>query len=214
MRPGAGGDAPGAGGDPPAAEAVVPEEEDTAPAEAVIAPDALERQALVVRGLVKRFGDSVAVDRIDLTVPAGSFYGIVGPNGAGKTTTLSIIAGPPAPDAGTVQINGVDVRPIPSPRRSRSASCRTGCALSIGSPAGVAALLRSCSAGSSADVVEQARGRSGTAFDLTGALSRVVSDYSAGMTKKIMLAGAMIHSPRVLVLDEPFESVDPVSSAP
>jgi ABC-2 type transport system ATP-binding protein len=51
------------------------------------------------------------------------------------------------------------------------------------------------------------------AFDLGDALSRVVSDYSAGMTKKIMLAGAMIHSPRVLVLDEPFESVDPVSSA-
>src|SRR5690606_10761448 len=51
------------------------------------------------------------------------------------------------------------------------------------------------------------------AFDLTEALGRVVSDYSAGMTKKVMMAGALIHSPRLLILDEPFESVDPVSSA-
>jgi ABC-2 type transport system ATP-binding protein len=62
-------------------------------------------------------------------------------------------------------------------------------------------------------VVESRSAELARAFDLTDALSRPVSDYSAGMTKKIMLAGAMIHSPRVLVLDEPFESVDPVSSA-
>ena len=62
-------------------------------------------------------------------------------------------------------------------------------------------------------VVESRTADLARAFDLTDALGRTVSDYSTGMTKKIMLAGAMIHSPRVLVLDEPFESVDPVSSA-
>ena len=166
----------------------------------------------MVRGLVKRFGDSVAVDRIDLTVPAGSFYGIVGPNGAGKTTTLSIIAGLLRPDAGTVQISGIDQSADPLaakkalgvlPDRLRTFDRLTGRQLLH-----YYGLLR----GLTSDVVEKRVADLARAFDLTGALSRVVSDYSAGMTKKIMLAGAMIHSPRVLVLDEPFESVDPVSS--
>jgi len=169
-------------------------------------------QALVVRGLVKRFGDAVAVANIDLTVPAGSFYGIVGPNGAGKTTTLSIIAGLLRPDAGTVRISGIDQTADPAaakralgvlPDRLRTFDRLTGRQLLH-----YYGLLR----GLPADVVEKRVADLARAFDLTGALSRVVSDYSAGMTKKIMLAGAMIHSPRVLVLDEPFESVDPVSS--
>ena len=67
--------------------------------------------------------------------------------------------------------------------------------------------------GLAANIIEKRVADLARAFDLGDALSRVVSDYSAGMTKKIMLAGAMIHSPRVLVLDEPFEAVDPVSSA-
>jgi ABC-type multidrug transport system ATPase subunit len=169
-------------------------------------------QALVVRGLVKRFGDSVAVGNIDLTVPAGSFYGIVGPNGAGKTTTLSIIAGLLRPDEGTVRISGIDQTADPAaakralgvlPDRLRTFDRLTGRQLLH-----YYGLLR----GLPSAVVEKRVADLARAFDLTGALSRVVSDYSAGMTKKIMLAGAMIHSPRVLVLDEPFESVDPVSS--
>ncbi|MBS1905729.1 MAG: ATP-binding cassette domain-containing protein [Actinobacteria bacterium] len=169
-------------------------------------------QALVVRGLVKRFGDSVAVGGIDLTVPAGSFYGIVGPNGAGKTTTLSIIAGLLRPDAGTVLISGIDQ--AASPRAAKKAlgvlpdRLRTFDRLTGRQLLHYYGLLR----GLPADVVEKRVADLARAFDLSGALSRVVSDYSAGMTKKIMLAGAMIHSPRVLVLDEPFESVDPVSS--
>ncbi|KJL26228.1 Daunorubicin/doxorubicin resistance ATP-binding protein DrrA [Microbacterium azadirachtae] len=183
-------------------------EQDAAQDEAVPA----ERQALVVRGLVKRFGDTVAVGGIDLTVPAGTFYGIVGPNGAGKTTTLSIIAGLLRADSGTVRISGIDQRADPAaakkalgvlPDRLRTFDRLTGRQLLH-----YYGLLR----GLASDVVEKRVADLARAFDLTGALSRVVSDYSAGMTKKIMLAGAMIHSPRVLVLDEPFESVDPVSS--
>jgi len=182
---------------------------------AAVAPDpavGTDGQALVVRGLVKRFGDAVAVANIDLTVPAGSFYGIVGPNGAGKTTTLSIIAGLLRPDEGTVRISGIDQTADPAaakralgvlPDRLRTFDRLTGRQLLH-----YYGLLR----GLPADVVEKRVADLARAFDLTGALSRVVSDYSAGMTKKIMLAGAMIHSPRVLVLDEPFESVDPVSS--
>ncbi|MCE4027831.1 ATP-binding cassette domain-containing protein [Microbacterium sp. Au-Mic1] len=197
----------------PEADAPVPQDvvEDAAAVSQSPVEDA-DGQALVVRGLVKRFGDSIAVGGIDLTVPAGSFYGIVGPNGAGKTTTLSIIAGLLRPDEGTVRISGIDQTADPAaakralgvlPDRLRTFDRLTGRQLLH-----YYGLLR----GLPSDVVEKRVADLARAFDLTGALSRVVSDYSAGMTKKIMLAGAMIHSPRVLVLDEPFESVDPVSS--
>lgn len=188
---------------------------DDAPAAVVSSlpdPDDGSEHALVIRDLVKSFGDSRAVDGISLTVPSGSFYGIVGPNGAGKTTTLSIVAGLLSGDSGTVRVCGVDRAEDPRgakklmgvlPDRLRTFDRLTGRQLLH-----YYGLLR----GLSADVVEARTVDLARAFDLTGALSRVVSDYSAGMTKKIMLAGAMIHSPRVLVLDEPFESVDPVSS--
>jgi ABC-2 type transport system ATP-binding protein len=169
-------------------------------------------EAIRIRGLVKRFGDSHAVDGIDLTVPAGSFYGLVGPNGAGKTTTLSIIAGLLRPDAGTVHISGIDQRANPLgakrvmgvlPDRLRTFDRLTGRQLLH-----YYGQLR----GLSRTVIEKRVADLARAFDLSEALSRVVSDYSAGMTKKLMLAGALIHTPRVLVLDEPFEAVDPVSS--
>jgi ABC-type multidrug transport system ATPase subunit len=169
-------------------------------------------QALSVRGVTKDFGDHRAVNGVDLTVPAGSFYGIVGPNGAGKTTTLSIIAGLLRPDAGTVHVSGIDqaAEPLAAkrvlgvlPDRLRTFDRLTGRQLLH-----YYGLLR----GLDPAVIEKRSADLARAFDLSGALSRVVSDYSAGMTKKIMLAGAMIHSPRVLVLDEPFEAVDPVSS--
>lgn len=170
-------------------------------------------EAISIRGLVKQFGDNRAVGGIDLTVPAGSFYGVVGPNGAGKTTTLSIVAGLLRADAGRVVICGIDQAKQPQaakrlmgvlPDRLRTFDRLTGRQLLY-----YYGLLR----GLAADVIEKRATDLARAFDLGDALSRVVSDYSAGMTKKIMLAGAMIHSPRVLVLDEPFESVDPVSSA-
>nr|WP_282847912.1 ABC transporter ATP-binding protein [Microbacterium oxydans] len=170
-------------------------------------------EAITIRGLVKHFGDNRAVDGIDLTVPAGSFYGVVGPNGAGKTTTLSIVAGLLRADEGSVVICGIDQAKQPLaakklmgvlPDRLRTFDRLTGRQLLY-----YYGLLR----GLAADVIEKRAADLARAFDLGDALSRVVSDYSAGMTKKIMLAGAMIHSPRVLVLDEPFESVDPVSSA-
>lgn len=170
-------------------------------------------EAISIRGLVKNFGDNRAVHGIDLTVPAGSFYGVVGPNGAGKTTTLSIVAGLLRADEGSVTICGIDQATHPQaakrlmgvlPDRLRTFDRLTGRQLLY-----YYGLLR----GLAADVIEKRAADLARAFDLGDALSRVVSDYSAGMTKKIMLAGAMIHSPRVLVLDEPFESVDPVSSA-
>ncbi|CDK01270.1 ABC-type multidrug transport system, ATPase component (fragment) [Microbacterium sp. C448] len=168
--------------------------------------------ALALRGVVKEFGNTRAVDAIDLTIPAGSFFGLVGPNGAGKTTTLSMIAGLLRPDSGTIEVCGIDTATDASrakkligvlPDRLRTFDRLTGRQLLY-----YYGVLR----GLSASVVQSRIADLARAFDLVDALGRVVSDYSAGMTKKVMLAGAMIHSPRVLVLDEPFESLDPASS--
>ena len=199
----------------PAAEEVAAElPAEDAPRIPAPAPSPAEAEdALVLRGVSKRFGGTHAVDGIDLTVPAGTFYGLVGPNGAGKTTTLSMIAGLLEPDRGSIRVGGIDAsaKPLAAkkmmgvlPDRLRTFDRLTGRQLLY-----YYGVLR----GLPAAVVESRTADLARAFDLEDALGRSVSDYSAGMLKKVMLAGALIHSPRLLVLDEPFEAVDPVSSA-
>jgi ABC-2 type transport system ATP-binding protein len=168
---------------------------------------------LRLHGVTKSFGQTRAVDAIDLEIPPGSFFGLVGPNGAGKTTTLSMIAGLLRPDGGTIEIAGVDLGRDPRaakalmgvlPDRLRTFDRLSGRQL-LHYYGVLRGLRPAVAAERTADLAQ--------AFDLTSALGRPVSDYSAGMTKKLLLAGAMIHAPRLLVLDEPFEAVDPVSSA-
>jgi ABC-2 type transport system ATP-binding protein len=174
---------------------------------------ALHVPALSIRGLAKRFGGKIAVDGISLDVPAGSFYGIVGPNGAGKTTTLSMATGLLRPDFGTAVVHGVDVweRPLEAKRLMgilpdgvRLFDRLTGEQLIT-----YAGLLR----GMDKAVVATRVADLLSAMDLQDDAGTLVVDYSAGMTKKIALASALIHAPRLLVLDEPFEAVDPVSAA-
>ncbi|WP_367948829.1 ATP-binding cassette domain-containing protein [Microbacterium sp. NC79] len=204
------------------AETDVPAEAEQSQQAAVMVPvaDAVatvpkqpEKIALQVSSLTKSFGGQRVVDAIDLTVPAGTFYGIVGPNGAGKTTTLSMIAGLLKADDGAITVDGIDARRDPRaarrligvlPDRLRTFDRLTGKQL-----LSYFGALR----GLPSRTIDQRVADLARAFDLTEALGRVVSDYSAGMTKKVMMAGALIHSPRLLILDEPFESVDPVSSA-
>ena len=185
----------------------------TRAAKAPLAESRPREVALAIRGLVKRFDSRVAVAGIDLDVFAGSLYGIVGPNGAGKTTTLSMVTGLLKPDAGRVAVYGTDVWSDPVaakrklgvlPDQLRLFDRLTGAQLLYYSGA-LRGLDKSAVRVRSADLAE--------AFGLEDSLNRLVADYSAGMGKKIALAAAMIHSPRLLVLDEPFESVDPVSSA-
>ncbi|NEG69550.1 ABC transporter ATP-binding protein [Bifidobacterium choloepi] len=169
--------------------------------------------AVSIRGLVKAFGDKVAVDGLSLDIPAGSFYGLVGPNGAGKTTTIMMMTGLLKPDAGDIAVLGMPVWPDPDavkrriglmPDSTQIFDRLTGRQLLV-----YAGMLRGMDRGETVRRADDLL----TAFDLTEAADKMVVEYSAGMTKKICLATAMIHSPRLLVLDEPFESVDPVSSA-
>ena len=197
-------------------EAAAGADGDATDLDAEAAPPAVDGErpvVLAIKGIAKRYGATVAVEGVDLEVRAGSFYGIVGPNGAGKTTTLSIVTGLLRPDEGTVSVLGSDVWDDPAaakralgvlPDRLRLFDRLTGAQLLYYS-ATLRGLDGATARKRSADLA--------AAFGLQDALGRLVADYSVGMTKKIALAAAVIHSPRVLVLDEPFESVDPVSAA-
>ncbi len=170
--------------------------------------------AIGCRGLVRTFGQTVAVGGLDLDVPKGSFFGLVGPNGAGKTTTLSMVTGLLRPDSGTVSVLGHDVWTDPVaakrllgvlPDGLRLFDRLTGLQLVTYS-----GLLR----GMDRDTVVSRAHELLGALGLAGDASALVVDYSAGMTKKISLACALVHAPRVLVLDEPSAAIArPVRSA-
>lgn len=163
--------------------------------------------------LTKSYGNLVAANNVSIEVHEGSFTGIVGPNGAGKTTTLSMISGLNRPSSGRVTVDDVNVwkdgpaakRLIGSlPDRLRLFDRLNGAQMLLH-----AGLLH----GVDAKTVRTRADDLSEAFGLESALGRQVSGYSAGMQKKIALACSMIHAPRLLVLDEPFESIDPVSAA-
>ncbi|MDY6051017.1 MAG: ABC transporter ATP-binding protein [Rothia sp. (in: high G+C Gram-positive bacteria)] len=185
----------------------------SAPVEAEVAETSRASAALEITNLVKVFGQQAAVDGVNLTVPRGSFYGLVGRNGAGKTTTLSMATGLLKPTAGQVLVGGVDIWANPLEAKRRVGVLPDGVRL-FDKLTGEQLLTY---AGrlhglDKATVAERTRDLL-IAMDLTGAAGRQVADYSAGMTKKIALACAMIHAPSLLVLDEPFEAVDPVSAS-
>lgn len=185
----------------------------SAPVEAEVAETSKGNAALEITNLVKVFEQQAAVDGINLTVPRGSFYGLVGRNGAGKTTTLSMATGLLKPTAGQVLVGGLDIWANPLDAKRRVGVLPDGVRL-FDKLTGEQLLTY---AGrlhglDKATVAERTRDLL-IAMDLTGAAGRQVSDYSAGMTKKIALACAMIHAPSLLVLDEPFEAVDPVSAS-
>ena len=174
---------------------------------------ATTRNAIEVRGLTKAFGQTVAVDRINLGIPTGSFYGLVGRNGAGKTTTISMVSGMLQPTEGMAFINEVDMWQAPLEAKKHLGVLPDGVHLFdrltgeqlITYSGYLHGLDKATVAERTADLLR--------AMDLTEAAGRTVADYSAGMTKKIALAAALIHAPSVLILDEPFEAVDPVSAA-
>ena len=169
--------------------------------------------ALALRGLTKRFDEKIAVAGVDLDVPTGSFFGLLGPNGAGKTTSLSMAVGLLRPDAGHAYVLGHDVwsDPVEAKRRlgALTDSARMFDRLTGSELLAYTGLLR----GLPQDVIDARAAELLDVLGLADAGRTLVVDYSAGMKKKIGLACALLHAPRLLVLDEPFEAVDPVSAA-
>nr|WP_243758036.1 ABC transporter ATP-binding protein [Allobranchiibius sp. GilTou38] len=173
---------------------------------------ALVQHAVVFDGLSKAFGGRVAVDRLSLQIPVGSVYGVLGPNGAGKTTSMLMASGLLRPDAGRVQVLGNDVWADPVAAKALFGVAPDGLRLFDGLSA--QELLRFVGELRSmpGPVIAERAAELLHVLGLADAANVVVADFSAGMTKKIGLACAMLHAPRVLILDEPFESVDPVSA--
>ncbi|MCZ7373687.1 ABC transporter ATP-binding protein [Micromonospora chokoriensis] len=169
--------------------------------------------ALRLIGLSKAFGDKRAVDHVDLEVPGGSFFGLVGPNGAGKTTSLSMAVGLLRPDSGRAEIFGVDVWADPVRAKELIGVLPD----SLGMPERLTGrevltylgLLR----GMEPEAVAKRSQELLEVLELDRADSTLVLEYSTGMRKKIGLATALLHAPKLLVLDEPLEAVDPVSAA-
>jgi ABC-2 type transport system ATP-binding protein len=167
---------------------------------------------VLVSGLRKRYGDKVAVDGIDLRIERGAFFGIVGPNGAGKTTTLRMITCLLRPDSGTVVVDGIDVWADPLAAKTRFGvlpdDLRLFERLTGRELLTYVGLLRRLPK----ELAEQRCGEVLEVLGMTSSANDLVADFSQGMRKKIGLGAAILHVPSVLFLDEPFESVDPVSA--
>jgi ABC-2 type transport system ATP-binding protein len=168
--------------------------------------------AVWAKGLVRKFGKTVAVDGVDLAIAPGEFYGLLGQNGAGKTTTIKCIVGLLRPNAGQVGIGEFDTWKSPTEVKARIGVLPeefnlyerlTGAEL-LDFTAAMHGLGR-------ADAVDR-RDELLEMLDLTRDATKLVGDYSRGMRKKVALAAAIIHRPPVLFLDEPFEGVDAVSA--
>lgn len=165
--------------------------------------------AIETRNLCRAFGGVTAVDGIDLTVPEGSVFGFLGPNGAGKTTTIRMLLGLIAPDAGDISLNGANLG------ASRSTAL-SGVGAIVESPAlypnltgreiiTLAARLSGRPVKQGLEALER--------VDLIGAMDRKVSGYSLGMRQRLALARAMMGQPRLLILDEPTNGLDPAGIA-
>jgi ABC-2 type transport system ATP-binding protein len=169
--------------------------------------------ALAWAGLTKDFSGTLAVDHVDLTVPAGSFFGLVGPNGAGKTTALSMAVGLLRPTSGTARVLGTDVWADPIAAKTTLGVLPDGLALPERLTGAELLTFWGRLRGLPADLVRARATELLRVLELDEAerAGLVLLEYSTGMRKKIGLATALLHAPRVLVLDEPYEAVDPVS---
>jgi len=168
--------------------------------------------AIATQALTRRFGDFVAVQDVNLSVAPGQFFGFLGPNGAGKSTTIKMLTGLLAPSSGSIQLLGLDLAKNPVEVKRQIGVVPEGMAL-FGRLTGAEylnfvgrmyGLDRETAGKRTAELLEF--------MQLAEQPKTLVTDYSHGMQKKLALAAAVIHGPRILFLDEPFEGVDAIAS--
>ena len=162
--------------------------------------------------LTRRFGDFTAVDNVNLRVEAGQFFGFLGPNGAGKSTTIKMLTGLLAPTSGSIRILGEDLQANSAEIKRQIGVVPEGMALFgrltadeylqfVGRMYG---LDRATTLNRTRELLEF--------MQLANEQKKLITDFSHGMQKKLALAAAVIHGPKVLFLDEPFEGVDAVAA--
>lgn len=167
--------------------------------------------SILTHGLTKRFGDQLAVDNVNLNVKEGEFFGFLGPNGAGKSTTIRMLCGLLKPTGGTIQVAGHDLHQQPLAVKAAIGVLPEEAALYerlngreyLEFAARMYGLHREEAASRALELLDL--------MELTENADKLIVDYSMGMKKKTALAAALIHSPRVLFLDEPFNGIDPIS---
>ena len=168
--------------------------------------------AIETNALTRRFGNFEAVKDVNLCVDAGQFFGFLGPNGAGKSTTIKMLTGLLAPTSGTIRILGEDLQANSAEIKAQIGVVPEGMALFgrltadeylrfVGRMYG---LDRATTAQRTRELLEF--------MQLADEHKKLITDFSHGMQKKLALAAAVIHGPRVLFLDEPFEGVDAVAA--
>jgi ABC-2 type transport system ATP-binding protein len=168
--------------------------------------------AISTENLTRRFGELVAVENVNLRVAPGQFFGFLGPNGAGKSTTIKMLTGLLAPTSGRMEILGLDFA-----QRTTDVKRQIGVV-----PEGLALFGRLTGAeyltfvgrmyGLDRETTAKRTGELLEFMQLTNEPRKLVTDYSHGMQKKLALAAAVIHGPKILFLDEPFEGVDAIAA--
>src|SRR6266480_2012485 len=168
--------------------------------------------AVVARDLVRVFGQKVAVNHLNLTVQRGEFFGFLGPNGAGKSTTIKMLTGLLRPTSGAAFVGGVDVWRDPIQARALMGVLPEYLNLYERLTGREFLTFAGHMYGLPSNVIKQRSEELLHILTLVDDADKLIVDYSVGMRKKIALAAALIHSPQVLFLDEPFEGIDPISS--
>jgi len=172
----------------------------------------MSEPAIATEALSRQFGSLIAVQDVNLRVAPGQFFGFLGPNGAGKSTTIKMLTGLLAPSAGRIRILGADMTANLVEVKRQIGVVPEGMAL-FGRLTGseylnfvgrMYGLDRVTAAKRTSELLEF--------MQLTDQPKALVTDYSHGMQKKLALAAAVIHGPKILFLDEPFEGVDAVAS--
>jgi ABC-2 type transport system ATP-binding protein len=162
--------------------------------------------------LTRRFGDFTAVDEVNLTVEAGQFFGFLGPNGAGKSTTIKMLTGLLAPTSGQIRILGADLTQNSAELKRQIGVVPEGMALFGRLTASEYLRFVGRMYGLDKATTLQRTTELLEFMNLADEQKKLITDFSHGMQKKLALAAAVIHGPRVLFLDEPFEGVDAIAA--
>jgi ABC-2 type transport system ATP-binding protein len=162
--------------------------------------------------VTKRYGKFTAVDGIDLEVPRGELFGLLGPNGAGKTTSIRMIAGILRPTSGTVTVGGIDIQARPLEAKARLGYIPDRPFVYDKLTGGEFLRFAAALYGLQGPAVERRIDELLSLFDLSQWKGELTESYSHGMRQKLIIAGALVHRPEVIVVDEPMVGLDPKSA--